>query len=110
MDGFIIVGSHLIQATPDHVNSCFTCLGTCSGAASLFLLSHTLPHVDLGFDGRFPGRYVWSDSSLAVTDDCQGKRVWLRPGKKYLFGRIKQDDGKLQPSFDAKGFSLDYRV
>lgn len=24
---------------------------------------------------------------------CLGKRVWLRPGKKYLFGRIKQDGG-----------------
>ncbi|GAQ05500.1 hypothetical protein ALT_2821 [Aspergillus lentulus] len=24
-------------------------------------------------------------------DFLEGKRVWLRPGKKYLFGRIKQD-------------------
>lgn len=23
-----------------------------------------------------------------------GKRVWLRPGKKYLFGRVKQEGGK----------------
>ena len=23
-----------------------------------------------------------------------GKRVWLRPGKKYLFGRFKQEGGK----------------
>ncbi|KAJ5605281.1 hypothetical protein N7510_010435 [Penicillium lagena] len=108
MDNFIIVGSHL-KATPGHVNSRFACLGTCSGAASLFLSSHTLPNVDPGFDRGFPRRYAWSDEPLAVTDDRQGKRVWLRPGKKYLFGRIKQDDGKLQPSCDAKGSSLDYR-
>ena len=25
---------------------------------------------------------------------CLGKRVWLRPGKKYLFGRVKQEGGK----------------
>ncbi|PLB37549.1 DNA damage response protein RcaA [Aspergillus candidus] len=25
-------------------------------------------------------------------DFLQGKRVWLKPGKKYLFGRSKQDD------------------
>lgn len=23
-----------------------------------------------------------------------GKRVWLRPGKKYLFGRVKTEGGK----------------
>lgn len=24
-----------------------------------------------------------------------GKRVWLKPGKKYLFGRIKSEGGKI---------------
>lgn len=26
---------------------------------------------------------------------CLGKRVWLRPGKKYLFGRVKQEGGRV---------------
>jgi hypothetical protein len=26
-------------------------------------------------------------------DFLEGKRVWLRPGKKYLFGRIKREGG-----------------
>jgi hypothetical protein len=37
-------------------------------------------------------------NTYAILDSAQanksrGKRVWLRPGKKYLFGRIRQDGG-----------------
>ena len=28
-----------------------------------------------------------------------GKRVWLKPGKKYLFGRVKQDGGQFTTFF-----------
>lgn len=47
------------------------------------------------FDGEFSERSVANPEGPCerLTDASVGKRVWLRPGKKYLFGRIKQDDG-----------------
>lgn len=32
-----------------------------------------------------------------------GKRIWLKPGKKYLFGRVKGDGGKFQQSLGQIG-------
>lgn len=40
-------------------------------------------------------RYMWIVRNAGCdTDRRVGKRVWLRPGKKYLFGRVKTEGGE----------------
>ncbi len=33
-------------------------------------------------------------TSLQLTDDLVDKRIWLRPGQKYIFGRTKFRKGR----------------
>lgn len=34
---------------------------------------------------------------LLIMSRSLGKRIWLKPGKKYLFGRVKSESGLYKP-------------
>lgn len=48
------------------------------------------------FQGTFVSRLNLLSACVAFSTDCEplGKRIWLRPDKKYLFGRTKQEGGR----------------
>jgi hypothetical protein len=48
-------------------------------------------------DGDLLDGMSYSQIYLRHRSRLAGKRVWLKPGKKYLFGRIKQDGGMQDP-------------
>jgi hypothetical protein len=36
--------------------------------------------------------------AFTVAESMTGKRLWLKPGQRYLFGRVKKDGGEFLSS------------